>query len=166
MATKVIERCHEATHGKKDKDKKRAGKLEAAAVAEEAEGMDRATSSSSSKPKVGLLVLLSLVSRMRPEAVAEKADTMLAFLTLQNPPILAWVYGQAAQADVAVGMALWVQNLLPLATGEGSNHASKDIALQFMENVLLVDAAKARKLLVDSATKTRKRLVLPAALET
>ncbi|CAM6081528.1 unnamed protein product [Calypogeia fissa] len=125
-----------------------------------------ATSSSSSKPKVGLLVLLALVLRKRPEALAEKADTMLAFLTLKNLPILAWVYAQAAQADLAVGMALWVQNLLPLAIGEGSNPTSKDIALQFIENVLLVDAAKARKLLVDSARNSRKRLVPPAALDT
>ncbi|CAM6084002.1 unnamed protein product [Calypogeia fissa] len=125
-----------------------------------------ATSPSSSQPKVGLLVLLALVLRNRPEALAEKADTMLAFPTLKSLPILAWVYAQAAQADLAVGMALWVQNLLPLAIGEGSNPTSEDIALQLIENVLLVDAAKARKLLVDSARNSRKRLVPPAALDT
>ncbi|CAM6089854.1 unnamed protein product [Calypogeia fissa] len=127
----------------------------------------KGVSSSPSKPKVGVLVVLALLLRKKPDVLVQQAAIVRD--QFQGPDklhTLAWAYGQAAQGDLVAGMALWVQNLLPLAVGKVSNPASRDIALQFIENVLLTNARKARTVLLNGATRKGERLVPPTALET
>ncbi|BBN01105.1 hypothetical protein MPTK1_2g04670 [Marchantia polymorpha subsp. ruderalis] len=118
------------------------------------------------KAKVGVLVILALLVRRKPEAFLQQASAVRAqFVGQEKLHTLAWVYGQALQGDLVVGMALWVQNLLPLAVGKSSTPASRDIALQFIENLLFANTKKARTILLNGATRKGERLVPPAAYE-
>lgn len=122
----------------------------------------------SSKTKVGVLAVLAIVLRKRPEALLHKAAVLRTSPQFQGQDklvMLAWAYGQVAQGDLVVGMQLWVQNLLPLAFGKNGTPASRDITLQFAESVLFVNLKKARPILQNGASRKGERLVPPAALE-
>lgn len=122
----------------------------------------------SSKTKVGVLAVLALVLRKRPEALLQKAALLRTSPQFQGQDklvMLSWAYGQAAQGDLVVGMQLWVQNLLPLACGKNGTPASRDITLQFAESMLFVNPKKTRPSLQNGASRRGERLVPPAVLE-
>eukprot|EP00898_Chlorokybus_atmophyticus_P005533 jgi/Chlat1/5981/Chrsp4S09083 len=97
------------------------------------------------KIKVGLLIMLALVLRARPEAVLQHADYLRQnYSSAETLHSLIWTYSQAAQGDLCTGLAIWVKNLLPLAVSTSASASSQDLALSFAESLLLQDAKKAR----------------------
>ncbi|KAL2642219.1 hypothetical protein R1flu_009806 [Riccia fluitans] len=118
------------------------------------------------KAKVGVIVILALLLRRKPETLLQQAAAIRAqFSGQEKLHTLAWAYCQASQGDLVVGMALWVQNLLPLAVGKSSTPASRDIALQVIENILFTNTKKARTVLLNGATRKGERLVPAASYE-
>lgn len=131
-------------------------------------GSKFASTQASSKTKVGVLAVLAILLRKRPEALLHKAAVLRTNPLFQGQDklvMLAWAYGQVAQGDLLMGMQVWVQNLLPLAYGKNGTPASRDITLQFAESVLFVNLKKARPILQNGASRKGERLVPPAALE-
>lgn len=89
-----------------------------------------------SKSKVGLLVVLAILLRNQPQAMAEQTERLqtLPHLTSQAKlPLLVWACGQVAAVDLILGMWLWVRTLLPLAVGPKTNPLARDLALTFFE---------------------------------
>jgi hypothetical protein len=124
------------------------------------------TSAPSQKTKVGLLILLAITVRRRPDLLQQQAQTVRTQFQGQDQlPTLVWVYGQAAQGDLVVGMHMWVQNLLPLAVGKSSTPALRDTALQFLESVLFANLKKARPILLNGVSRKGERLVPAASLD-
>ncbi|KAI5075629.1 hypothetical protein GOP47_0009705 [Adiantum capillus-veneris] len=122
----------------------------------------------SSKTKVGVLAVLALVLRKRPEALLQKAAFLRTSPQFQGQDklvMLAWAYGQVAQGDLVVGMQFWVQNLLPLACGKNGTPVSRDITLQFAESILFVNPKKGRPILQNGASRKGERLVPPPVLD-
>lgn len=120
-----------------------------------------------SKTKVGVLVVIALTLRKRPEVLLQKAAVLRTSQQFQGQEklmMLAWAYGQVAQGDLVVGMQVWVQNLLPLACGKASTPAARDVALQFAESILFTNLKKARPILQNGASRKGERLVPPSAL--
>ncbi|XP_024381023.1 uncharacterized protein [Physcomitrium patens] len=120
----------------------------------------------SQKTKVGVLILLAIILRRRPDILQQQAQTVRnQFQALDQLPTLVWAYGQAAQGDLVIGMSLWVHNLLPLAVGKSSTPVLRDTALQFLESVVLVDPKKARSVLLNGVSRKGERLVPAASLD-
>jgi hypothetical protein len=118
------------------------------------------------KTKVGLLILLAIIVRRRPDLLQQQAQTIRTQFQAQDQlPTLVWVYGQSAQRDLVVGMHMWVQNLLPLAVGKSSTPALRDTALQFVESVIFVNLKKARPILLNGVSRKGERLVPAASLD-
>lgn len=119
------------------------------------------------KAKVGLLVVLAILLRNQPQAMAELAEKLstLPHLTAQGKlPLLVWACGQVASVDLILGMWLWVRTLLPLAVGPKTNPLARDLALTFFESVICKNLSKARSTLINGASKKGERVVPPAAL--
>lgn len=121
------------------------------------------------KAKVGMLVVLTLVLRRRPDVmllVAETVRSDAACAGQERLPMLAWMYGQVALSDLVSGMALFVQNLLPLTFGKQGSPVGRDVALTYFQTVLLrLNERKARAVLLNGAFRKGERLVPPAALD-
>lgn len=121
---------------------------------------------SSQKTKVGLLILLAILLRRKPDLLQHQAQAVRnQFQGQDQLPTLVWVYCQAAQGDLVVGMHMWVQNLLPLAVGKSSTPALRDTALQFIESVLFANLKKARPILLNGVSRKGERLVPAASLD-
>lgn len=121
-----------------------------------------------SKAKVGLMVVLSILLRKRPDVLLPQAEAIRngpEFNGQDRLQALAWVYGQVAQADLISGMWLWVRNFLPLAVGKQSTPLSRDVVLTFYESVICKNLGKARTTLLNGASKKGERLVPPSALD-
>ncbi|KAG0584247.1 hypothetical protein KC19_3G196100 [Ceratodon purpureus] len=126
----------------------------------------KVSASSSQKTKVGLLILLAVIVRRRPDVLQQQAQTIRnQFQGQDQLPTLVWVYGQAAHGDLVVGMHMWVQNLLPLAVGKSSTPALRDTALQFVESVIFANLKKARPILLNGVSRKGERLVPAASLD-
>ncbi|KAF6266744.1 hypothetical protein COO60DRAFT_1473267 [Scenedesmus sp. NREL 46B-D3] len=73
------------------------------------------------KSKAGLLVMLAVILRTRPQVLVQAAGQLRAAGgQLSGPgrlPVLLWVVNQAALAEPAVGVAVWVRVLLPQLLG-------------------------------------------------
>ncbi|KAH7444520.1 hypothetical protein KP509_02G081100 [Ceratopteris richardii] len=124
--------------------------------------------SGSSKTKVGVLTLLALVLRKRPEALLQKAALLRTNPQFQGQDklmMLAWAFGQVAQSDLVMGMQLWVQIFVPIACGKNGTPISRDVALQFAESVLFSNPKRARPILQNGATRKGERLVPPPVLD-
>ncbi|CAM6047134.1 unnamed protein product [Sphagnum compactum] len=120
----------------------------------------------SGKTKVGVLVLLAIALRRRPDLLHQQAGTVRSQFQGQDKlPTLVWMYGQVAQGDLVSGMYLWVQNLLPFAVGKSSTPSSRDIVLQFVESVLFANLKKARPVLLNGHLRKGERLVPPLSLD-
>ncbi|CAK9878875.1 unnamed protein product [Sphagnum jensenii] len=120
----------------------------------------------SRKTKVGVLVLLAIALRRRPDLLHQQAGTVRSQFQGQDKlPTLVWMYGQVAQGDLVSGMYLWVQNLLPFAVGKFSTPFSRDIVLQFVESVLFANLKKARPVLLNGHLRKGERLVPPLSLD-
>ncbi|KAH9560868.1 hypothetical protein CY35_06G130200 [Sphagnum magellanicum] len=120
----------------------------------------------SGKTKVGVLVLLAIALRRRPDLLHQQAGTVRSQFQGQDKlPTLVWTYGQVAQGDLVSGMYLWVQNLLPFAVGKFSTPSSRDIVLQFVESVLFANLKKARPVLLNGHLRKGERLVPPLSLD-
>ncbi|MCO5567525.1 hypothetical protein L7F22_021219 [Adiantum nelumboides] len=120
------------------------------------------------KTKVGVLVVLALILRKRPDTLFHSAAVIRTnpqFQGQEKLAFLAWAYGQAAQGDLAAGMQAWVQNLLPLACGKASTPASRDLALQFAESILFCNTKKAMAILLNGSSRKGERLVPPSSLD-
>eukprot|EP00475_Leptophrys_vorax_P023644 TRINITY_DN32394_c0_g1_i1.p1 TRINITY_DN32394_c0_g1~~TRINITY_DN32394_c0_g1_i1.p1 ORF type:complete len:610 (-),score=50.92 TRINITY_DN32394_c0_g1_i1:436-2223(-) len=121
------------------------------------------------KAKVGMLVVLTLLLRRRPDvavAVADAIRTDPGCAGQERLPMLAWMYGHVAAADLASGMALFVRNLLPFTAGKLGSPVGRDVALTFLQSVILRgNERKARAVLVNGAYRKGERLVPPAAFE-
>ncbi len=77
--------------------------------------------------------------------------------------MIVWSIAQACQADLVIGMSLWVQNLLPLAVGKTSTPLSRDLTLQLIESCIL-ENTKARPILLNGAIRKGERILPPSAL--
>uniref|UniRef100_A0A383V7Q4 Uncharacterized protein n=1 Tax=Tetradesmus obliquus TaxID=3088 RepID=A0A383V7Q4_TETOB len=80
-----------------------------------------AAAASAGKSKAGLLVMLAVILRTRPQVLVQASGQMRAAGgQLSGPgrlPVLLWVINQAALAEPAVGVAVWVRVLLPQLLG-------------------------------------------------
>jgi hypothetical protein len=84
--------------------------------------------------QLGVLVLLAILLRRKPDLLHQQADIVRSqFQGQEKLPTLVWAYGQVAQGDLVSGMYLWVHNLLPFAVGKSSTPSSRDTVLQFVE---------------------------------
>ncbi|CAN6445750.1 unnamed protein product [Victoria cruziana] len=131
-----------------------------------AKGSKKSTQQPSSKAQVAIFVVLAMVLRRKPDALFNLMETLKTSSKYQGQdkiPVLVWVIAQACQGDLAVGMALWVQMLLPLAVGKSSNPHSRDLALQLLERIL--SSPKAKPVLLNGAVRKGERLVPPTALD-
>ncbi|XP_031477415.1 uncharacterized protein LOC116248647 [Nymphaea colorata] len=131
-----------------------------------AKGSKKSTQQPSSKAQVAIFLVLAMVLRRKPDALFNLLQTLKTSSKYQGQdklPVLVWVIAQACQGDIAVGMALWVQILLPLAVGKSSNPHSRDLALQLLERIL--SSPKAKPVLLNGAVRKGERLVPPAALD-
>ncbi|KAF3780252.1 hypothetical protein EJ110_NYTH39624 [Nymphaea thermarum] len=131
-----------------------------------AKGSKKSTQQPTSKAQVAIFLVLAMVLRRKPDALFNLLQTLKTSSKYQGQdklPVLVWVIAQACQGDIAVGMALWVQILLPLAVGKSSNPHSRDLALQLLERIL--SSPKAKPVLLNGAVRKGERLVPPAALD-
>ncbi|KAF6264261.1 hypothetical protein COO60DRAFT_1660272 [Scenedesmus sp. NREL 46B-D3] len=91
-----------------------------AAVVSEAVGGPSGTAPTG-KGKAGLQIMLAAILRTRPQVLVRAAPELrLAGRQLSGAgrmPVLLWVANQAAKADAAVGVAVWVRLLLPQLLG-------------------------------------------------
>ncbi|GJP36597.1 hypothetical protein CLOM_g21086 [Closterium sp. NIES-68] len=78
--------------------------------------------------------------------------------------ILAWIFGQVARTDRVAGMSLFIHCLLPHAVQPSASPASTDLALSFLELVVLENRRKAYAELHKGAVRGGLRLVPPEAL--
>ncbi|KAK9272139.1 hypothetical protein L1049_002509 [Liquidambar formosana] len=120
-----------------------------------------------SKSQVAIFVVLAMALRRKP-------DVLISLLPIikENPkyhgqdklPVTVWVIAQACQGDLAVGLYMWVQILLPMLSSKSScNPQSRDLILQLVERIL--SSPKARPILLNGAVRKGERLVPAPALE-
>lgn len=121
----------------------------------------------SSKSQVAMFVVLAMVLRRKP-------DVLISLLPILNEngkyrgqdklPVMIWAVTQACQADLIVGLFMWVHFLLPLLSSKlNSNPQSRDLMLQLAERI--VSSPKARAILINGAVRKGERVVPPSALE-
>lgn len=112
-------------------------------------------------------MVLAMTVRRRPELLIN-----LLPIIMENPkyqgqdklPVMVWVFAQASQSDLVVGLYVWTRALLPMLGGKlSSNPQSRDLILQLVERIL--SSPKARQILVNGAVKKGERVVPPSALE-
>ncbi|XP_031499489.1 uncharacterized protein LOC116263835 [Nymphaea colorata] len=120
----------------------------------------------SSKGQVAIFLVLAMVVRRRPEALLGLVQTLKTNPKYQGQekiPVLVWVIAQASQGDLALGMSLLVQILMPMASSKSSNPQSRDLILQLLERIL--SSPKARPVLLNGAVRKGERLVPPSAFD-
>ncbi|KAH0745216.1 hypothetical protein KY290_006971 [Solanum tuberosum] len=121
----------------------------------------------SSKSQVAMFVVLAMVLRRKP-------DVLISLLPILNEngkyqgqdklPVMIWAVTQACQADLIVGLFMWVHFLLPLLSSKlNSNPQSRDLILQLAERI--VSSPKAHAILINGAVRKGERVVPPSALE-
>ncbi|GJP39274.1 hypothetical protein CLOM_g23663 [Closterium sp. NIES-68] len=121
------------------------------------------------KAKVGMLVLLVLLLRRRPDVMLQAADTIRTdpgCLGQDRLPVLAWMYGQVAMVDLVSGMSLLVTNLMPFTSGKQGSPVGRDVTLTYFQTVLLRgNERKAKAILLNGAFRKGERLVPFATLD-
>ncbi|KAF3780877.1 Transmembrane protein [Nymphaea thermarum] len=120
----------------------------------------------SSKGQVAIFLVLAMVVRRRPEALLGLVQTLKTnpkYQGQEKVPVLVWVIAQASQGDLALGMSLLVQILIPMASSKSSNPQSRDLILQLLERIL--SSPKARPVLLNGAVRKGERLVPPSAFD-
>ncbi|CAI6011898.1 unnamed protein product [Closterium sp. NIES-65] len=121
------------------------------------------------KAKVGMLVLLVLLLRRRPDVMLQAADSIRTdpgCLGQDRLPVLAWMYGQVAVVDLVSGMALLVSNLMPFTSGKQGSPVGRDVTLTYFQTVLLRgNERKARAVLLNGAFRKGERLVPYSTLD-
>lgn len=132
-----------------------------------AKGSKKPVQQSPSRSQVAIFVVLAMTVRRRPELLIN-----LLPIIMENPkyqgqdklPVIVWVFAQASQGDLVVGLYVWTRALLPMLGGKlSSNPQSRDLILQLVERIL--SSPKARQILVNGAVKKGERVVPPSALE-
>eukprot|EP00245_Coleochaete_scutata_P006885 TRINITY_DN21698_c0_g1_i1.p1 TRINITY_DN21698_c0_g1~~TRINITY_DN21698_c0_g1_i1.p1 ORF type:complete len:571 (+),score=102.26 TRINITY_DN21698_c0_g1_i1:219-1931(+) len=131
--------------------------------------LSQKNSSKTGGPQVGVLVVLALLLRRKPEVLLQQAEQLQKdpfFQGLEKLPTLLWAFGQVALGDLAAGMSLWVRNCVPLIAGKQANPATRDVSLQFIEGVLFANLKKARASLLSSPVRAGDRIVPVESLMT
>eukprot|EP00271_Cylindrocystis_brebissonii_P020967 TRINITY_DN7278_c0_g1_i1.p1 TRINITY_DN7278_c0_g1~~TRINITY_DN7278_c0_g1_i1.p1 ORF type:complete len:603 (+),score=137.84 TRINITY_DN7278_c0_g1_i1:263-2071(+) len=120
------------------------------------------------KAKVGMLVILAILIRKKPDVFLQEAEAIRGspdFAGNDRLPTLVWACGQVAQADLPSAVWVWSRNLLPLAVGKQSTPLARDAVLTFFESIICKNLAKARTTLLNASSKRGERVVPPAALD-
>ncbi|GBG81742.1 hypothetical protein CBR_g33920 [Chara braunii] len=120
------------------------------------------------KLRVGIIVILSLLLRKRPDVLLQHADMLRTdplFKGQDEARILAWVYTQVAHGDLVSGVFLWARNLVTLAGNKSATPLSRDLALQFFEGMVVGNLKKAKPMLMNGASKKGERLIPAASLD-
>ncbi|XP_031257933.1 uncharacterized protein LOC116115937 [Pistacia vera] len=130
-------------------------------------GSKKVVQQASSKSQVAIFVVLAMVLRRKPDVLVSLLPIMRGNPKYQGQdklPVTIWMIMQAAQGDLAVGLYIWVQVLLPMLSGKSScNPQARDLILQLVERIL--SSPKARPILLNGAFRKGERLVPPSALE-
>ncbi|XP_057542734.1 uncharacterized protein LOC130821112 [Amaranthus tricolor] len=121
----------------------------------------------SSKSQVAVFVVLALVLRRKPDVLVSLLPMLRENSKYQGQEklsIIIWMISQACQGDLAVGLFAWAHNLLPLLSSKSTNNPlCRDLILQLVERIL--EAPKARTILVNGAVRKGERLIPPAEFE-
>ncbi|XP_077219839.1 uncharacterized protein LOC143854020 [Tasmannia lanceolata] len=131
-----------------------------------AKGSKKSVQQPSSKAQVAIFVVLAMVLRRKPDVLISQLLTLRDNPKYQGQdklPVIVWMFAQACQGDLVVGMYSWVHNLLPMIPTKGCNPQSRDLILQLVERIL--SGQKARPILLNGAVRKGERLVPPSALE-
>lgn len=119
------------------------------------------------KGAIAIFVVLAMLLRKRPDLLLQLSSTIKTEPQFQGQDkvyMIVWAITQACQGDLAIGMSLWVQNLLPLTVGKTSTPLSRDLTLQWIESCILENTKKARQILLNNPIRKGERLVPPPAL--
>ncbi|XWS30822.1 hypothetical protein CRYUN_Cryun23aG0023600 [Craigia yunnanensis] len=118
-------------------------------------------------PEACMCCYLAVALRRKPDVLISLAPTMrenAKYRGQDKLPITVWMIAQATQGDLAVGLCMWVQVLLPMLSGKSScNPQSRDLILKLAERI--ISSPKARPILVNGAVRKGDPLVPPSALE-
>ncbi|GAQ81002.1 hypothetical protein KFL_000680180 [Klebsormidium nitens] len=132
-------------------------------------GGKQAAVAATGKTQVGILIVLAILLRRRPESLHQNFDTLNVGQLTKVPEqfaTLQWTLAQIAHGDLAAALWLWARHLLPLAVAKNASPATRDTVLQFVENVILANPKKGKSVLMNAAgRKGQDRLVPPAALD-
>ncbi|KAL8229991.1 hypothetical protein R6Q57_014891 [Mikania cordata] len=132
-----------------------------------AKGSKKGAQKTSSKSQVGLLVVVAMVLRRKPDVLITALPTLNEALKNQGQdklPLIVWMVTQASQGDLAVGLYLWSHFIFPIVGAKlGSNPQNRDLILQSVERIL--SAPKAETILVNGAVRKGERLLPPSALD-